>query len=1044
MKAINLCTQAHPTSPILAIERKVCAPIILFFMLFLGPVVADAQIAGIEIEVDTAFYAPSGDGFDEEGLLDGYVAYDVYAVFQNATDELSAIYSDVVALGTEPFYLDAPCGCFNPELGDVLLGASQNPGLLSFFPEIEYDTYWTLGYSAGEQIINTNTGYSSTTMCSEQESGGSIFTISPVAAGPDLRIQIAKVTTCGPFSLHACFQVFVEGDQGSIDLWCMDGDGDGPLSMPNPCEEFASSDSELTITTPLNCFGETAAVSVNAGGASATPIMYELYDALDGSLISSQEDNPDFTDLTDGSYFISIIDGNTCRDSTEVFSFIEPAQLNANWELLQDNQCPGDQNSIIQVTFQGGTDPLEFGGYSATAPGNIQLPVADQWVGLPCIGGDGEWNFEITDFYGCSVDTTISISCIDPFELTLNATDISCFDYGDGQIEGNMSGGSGTLTLTSFPALPDTISGEGNVVIDLDNVLPGQYNVTLTDANGCTETAQVNLEEPSPVTIDFTTTDLLCAEACNGAVNIVATGGTGNFDYSVTNDLGDLLNGSALCPGDFIANAIDDNGCVIQDDFTILSPDSIQFDVVLVDVSCAGEADGEICIVDATGGTGALTYQVDPPADGFGFEACFDLAVGTYTLSVMDEEGCVVNSDPQTLIEPEPIQLILSSTPISCTAYGDGTVLVDAVGGTGLLSLQLPESGALPYTVESLGEGDLEVTVEDENGCLVSGIQSVFEPDSLVVELLLSENVVCGGDCDGSAVVDFAGGTGEIMLTLNASETFNFNALCAGNYAATVIDENGCLDSTLFEILEPDPIEVLIDITDVTCTGMSDGAVNIFPVGGTGDLTWEIEEQGIDLFNLYEGVYHVTAVDATGCIEDSLFVVGAEEDTDMILTMLSSPVTCWNEQDGTVTASVDGGHLPIHYLWSDILAQETATATGLFEDTYAVVITDSLGCTLSSAVTVEPTIGCFFIADAITPNGDGYNDEWIVGGLEFFPSSKVSVFNRWGQELFNSLGYAKRWDGRFNNAPLPMGDYYYVIDFNGDQDPITGTVTLKY
>lgn len=164
----------------------------------------------------------------------------------------------------------------------------------------------------------------------------------------------------------------------------------------------------------------------------------------------------------------------------------------------------------------------------------------------------------------------------------------------------------------------------------------------------------------------------------------------------------------------------------------------------------------------------------------------------------------------------------------------------------------------------------------------------------------------------------------------------------------------------------------------------------------------------------------------------------------MILTMLSSPVTCWNEQDGTVTASVDGGHLPIQYLWSDFLAQETATATGLFEDTYAVVITDSLGCTLSSAVVVEPTIGCFFIADAITPNGDGYNDEWIVGGLEFFPSSKVSVYNRWGQELFSSLGYAKRWDGRFNNAPLPMADYYYVIDFNGDQEPITGTVTLKY
>ena len=174
------------------------------------------------------------------------------------------------------------------------------------------------------------------------------------------------------------------------------------------------------------------------------------------------------------------------------------------------------------------------------------------------------------------------------------------------------------------------------------------------------------------------------------------------------------------------------------------------------------------------------------------------------------------------------------------------------------------------------------------------------------------------------------------------------------------------------------------------------------------------------------------------------FVVAAVEDTDMILTMLSSPVTCWNEQDGTATASVVGGYAPVEFLWSDVLAQTNATATGLYQDTYAVVITDSLGCTLTDVVVVNNTVGCFFIAEAITPNGDGYNDEWIVGGLEDFPSSTVKVYNRWGQELFSSNGYNIRWDGRYNNAPLPMADYYYVIEFAQDKDPITGTVTLKY
>ena len=66
-----------------------------------------------------------------------------------------------------------------------------------------------------------------------------------------------------------------------------------------------------------------------------------------------------------------------------------------------------------------------------------------------------------------------------------------------------------------------------------------------------------------------------------------------------------------------------------------------------------------------------------------------------------------------------------------------------------------------------------------------------------------------------------------------------------------------------------------------------------------------------------------------------------------------------------------------------ILGQSTATAIGL-EDVYSVVVTDDIGCTLGFLATVDPTEDCLFIADAITPNGDGVNDRWVVGGLEFF------------------------------------------------------------
>ncbi len=1008
--------------------------------------IAMGQMTGVVVEVDTAFYEPTT--FDALGEpiyaeLEGYVTYSLYAEFTNPTDELSAIYSDALVLGTSPFYIDAPCGCFNPTLGDVLLGGTQNSALLDFFPDVAFDTYWTLGYAVGEQYTGTNPAYTSTGMCSEQEDGGLIFTVIPEAAGDDLRIKFAQVTTCGDFEFHACFQVFVEGVQAPYQEYCMEGDGDGPQAVQNPCENYAQNDAAIEVNSNIDCFGDLAAVEVNVNGAA--PLTYELFNAADSTLIASQVGDNQFADLLEGDYFVAIVDGNTCRDSSEVFSFVEPPELEASWELVQDNTCPGDLNSVVQIDYTGGTPNYQIVTYSATGTGNGLLPDPNnQWVGLECIDGNGEWEFEITDANGCSLDTAITISCLDPLVLEVTAEDITCFSYDDGIIEGFMSGGTGELTLGASPALGENISGEGTVNFEVDSLSAADYLLQVEDANGCITQTNFSIAEPAPVTIELLVTDLPCAEACDGEVNIAAFGGSGVFDYSVTDSEENEYADSGLCVGDYLANATDENGCVVQEAFAVMAPDSILFDLVVENVTCFGEANGSICVENATGGTGALSFQIDPPAGAFQFEPCFDVEAGTYTITVMDEAGCEVESDPQLLIEPDAIQLILTPTEISCTSFADGMLAVEGIGGTGALTLIEPEDGALPYTIENLDEGPIGVTVQDENGCIITEATEIAEPDSLQVETLLLEDVVCGGDCDGTAIVDFSGGTGAVLLTLNGNEDFNFGALCAGEYTATVVDANGCQDSTQFEIMEPDPIEVLIDVTDVTCTGMNDGEVNIFPIGGTGDISWDVLEEGIDLLNLYEGVYNITAIDSTGCVEDTAFTVAAEVDTDMIINMLSSPVTCWNEQDGTATASVVGGFQPIEYLWSDESAQTTATATGLYEDTYSVVVTDSLGCTLTRVVEVDPTIGCFFIAEAITPNGDGYNDEWIVGGLEFFPTSKVRVFNRWGQEIFYSVGYQERWDGRYNNAPLPMADYYYVIEFAGDRDPITGTVTLKY
>ena len=1038
-------------SPGMSRAKQLCLSLGLFFLFFSSSYL-QAQLIDITWEVDTAFYEATEPHPTTPGVLlfedlYGYVTYDVYANFTNETDKLIAIYSDVQAFDVAPMFINAPCGCFNPEFGDVLLGGSQNTAFFGAFPEIEFDTFWTIGMNDSEQGLIANPAYSTTTMCSETIEDGSIFVLPDAAneAGTDLRTKIARVTTCGPFSISACFNVFVGGDNNNIQDYCIDADGDGddPLEVPNPCANYLTSDAQIDVMQDIECFGELAVVDVTVNGAA--PITYELYNAIDQSLVSTQVDNVTFSEIPEGEYFVSIIDGNTCRDTSDTFTFTEPVELIATLELLEDNICADSLTATVELEFSGGTGLLDIFAFSDENIGNGLSPNGDyQWLQLDCVNGNGEWQFQVEDENGCQVDTAITISCVEPLELVVETFDVTCYDYNDGSISGEMSGGTGELTLAGSPALNENISGVGSVAILLNNVQPADYLLVVTDENDCTISTNVSLIEPDSVTIAVAVTDLTCANECEGVVGIEAFGGTGDFAYSVTDSDAMEWELDALCAGSYLANATDVNGCVVQDTFIVESPALITFDVAILDVTCFGETNGSICLENISGGTGNLMFEVNPPSDGFVEDSCFAVSAGTFVLSAMDEAGCVVSSDPQLLIEPDAIQLILEPVEISCTSFDDGMLAVSGIGGTGALSLTIPEEELLPYTIENLSPGPIEVTVEDENGCSFTNASEIIEPDSLVVEWLVLEEVVCGGDCDGSAVVDFSGGTGSVTLSLNGTDNFDFNALCAGFYTANVIDDNFCLDSTEFEILEPDPIEVLIDVTDVTCTGMSDGAVNIFPIGGTGDITWEIAQEGIDLLNLFEGVYNVMAIDSTGCAEDTSFVVGAEEVTDMILNMLSSPVTCWNEQDGTATASVVGGYQPVEFLWSDELAQTTATAAGLYEDTYSVVVTDSLGCTLTDVISVDPTIGCFFIAEAITPNGDGYNDEWIVGGLEYFPTATVKVYNRWGQELFSSLGYSVRWDGRYNNAPLPVADYYYVIEFAEAQDPITGTVTLKY
>jgi len=84
------------------------------------------------------------------------------------------------------------------------------------------------------------------------------------------------------------------------------------------------------------------------------------------------------------------------------------------------------------------------------------------------------------------------------------------------------------------------------------------------------------------------------------------------------------------------------------------------------------------------------------------------------------------------------------------------------------------------------------------------------------------------------------------------------------------------------------------------------------------------------------------------------------------------------------------------------------------------------------------------VPSGLSPNGDGVNDIWELPFLDEFPNATVQVFNRWGELLYEQKnGYNIPWDGKFEGKVVPIGTYYYIIDFNEDRiETMTGPITI--
>jgi gliding motility-associated-like protein len=479
----------------------------------------------------------------------------------------------------------------------------------------------------------------------------------------------------------------------------------------------------------------------------------------------------------------------------------------------------------------------------------------------------------------------------------------------------------------------------------------GSYTVTVTDGAGCTANLNVNIGQPTALSISYSNLIDASCGASDGAATVSASGGTGSYSYSWSPS-GSGTNPTNLAPGAYTVTVTDQNNCTASTSFaigTINGPSLVLSSST--PVSCNGANDGS-ATVSASGGSPGYTYTWMPGSLNGASQS--NLPGGSYTVTVNDQGGCT-DVLIVTITEPQALTLSASNIQDANCGASDGAATVTASGGTGSYTYTWSPAGS-GTNPTNLAPGSYTVTVTDQNNCSASTSFTIGTLSGPTLTLDNSSDATCFGATDGSATVSASGGSpgytyGWMPGGLNGAAQ---NSLAAGTYTVTVTDLGGCTDVLTVVIGEPTEILVTtVSVTDANC-GASDGAATVSANGGSGSYSYSWSPSGgngATANGLSAGTYTVTVTDQNGCSATETVTIGNIGGPSVVVQS-TSDVSCAGAMDGSATVSVSGGTSPYSYAWSPT-GGNGAAASNLSGGTYTVTVTDGAGCIVTTTVVIS-------------------------------------------------------------------------------------------
>ena len=750
-------------------------------------------------------------------------------------------------------------------------------------------------------------------------------------------------------------------------------------------------------------------------------IYYQATNELTFNIDSSNTDfasTNEFEFIDSGSYYITIHDENECvvyynNDRDAVVR--SPSNIIIDSVYAKPITCFGEDDAEIELFAKGGyitnhsdasyTAPqLEYNVYKTDDGDQGVWSTQSSFTNLE----PGWYSFKTsvlpygktdnTDRCGFNYGKANLILIEQPIEVSLDSvhvlSKVQCYDSTDATIQ--LWGSSDYPLQYSI----DSVNFQSSPIFE--NVAPDEYWPTVQDTNGCPWVNKYSLDsivvtEPSPIYMALNTTDLDCFGLFEGEIEAVVTGGN--------NDSTELYFGWEY--------------------FFEFDSTSAKY-----------------------GEYGYHLTDHKPVEDS--------LWAGRYIITAVDYKGCMI-SDTVVLNQPDSVKVdSIYTRPVTCYDSTNAILEIYASGGN-LLTYKIDSSATTLYGTQSswydLQPGDTAVvTVKDVGDCPVEyNVPRTFIVDSIpkfVIDSVIVSPVLCFGDSTGSVEFLVSGGNGLVQYSLDSlSNTLydtSFISMPSDSLYLTVVDSNACSpvykNGRSFFVPQPD-ILTITAVTDsnVFCYDDTTGIVSSVVTGGTlpYDVQWSNGTIGLTDSSASGGLYIVDVFDANNCYAfDSTVVQSLDRDCDAIPDSVEQ----------FFDADFDG--LPNGY---DLDSDNDAIPDSLEYDYNrdGIVGDDCDGDGIPNYL--DPDLCDFYIPSVVTPNGDGANDELEIPALEFFSNYKFTVFNVYGNKVYeaeNNMGNS--FDGSSggtvvwytNSGSLPSGTYFYILQIRPNKWQQSGYIYI--